>query len=140
MSLRLVPTAAANRAEALLGDTPTLTLVADGSAPDSCCTARLVRRGSVWLGIVSDRAQFTDHVRMGLVPRFFLGDAAVVTVSGVARTRVLGRVGVVSAEVATAVAALIGPWGSDDGVVIEVSPEALVVDDVEEFVGAVPRT
>ena len=140
MSLRLVSTAAANRAEALLGETPTLTLIADGSAPDSCCTARLVRRGPVWLGVVSDRAQFTDHVRMGLVPRFFLGDAAVVTVSGVARTRVLGRVGLVGVDIAAAIASLIGPWGGDDAVVIEVSPESVVVDDVEEFVGAVPRT
>ncbi len=140
MSLRLVPTAAANRAEALLGDTPTLSLVADGSAPDSCCTARLVRYGPVWLGVVSDRAQFTDHVRMGLVPRFFLGDASVVTVSGVARTRVLGRFAVVGADIAAAVAGLIGPWGSEDAVVIEVSPESIVVDDHEEFVGAVPRT
>jgi hypothetical protein len=146
MSLRLISTAATaarpsatGRAQALLGDAPTLTLVGDPTAPDACCTARLVRRGDVWLGVVSDRAAFTDLVRMGLVPHFLFGDASVVTVSGTARTRVLGRVAAVAADVQSAVAPLLGPWGAGDAVVIEVSPEALVVD-TDEAGGIVPRT
>ena len=117
-----------------------MTLVADQAAPDSCCTARLVRRGDVWLGIVSDHSILADRVRMGLVPRFFVGDGAVVTVSGIARTRVLGRVGAVGNDIAGVVATLLGPWGAADAVVIEVSPEALVVVDDEDAIGAVPRT
>lgn len=148
MSLRLVntaavasvrPTAATGRAQALLGDAPTLTLIGDPSAPDACCTARLIRRGDVWFGVVSDRATFTDRVRMGLVPHFLFGDASVVTVSGTARTRVLGRVGTVAADLAALVQPLLGPWGAGDAVVIEVSPEALVVD-TDENTGIVPRT
>ncbi|HEY1097544.1 MAG TPA: hypothetical protein VGF99_01395 [Myxococcota bacterium] len=145
MSLRLVTSTAssspaANRAQALLGDTPTMTLVADQAAPDSCCTARLVRRGDAWFGVVADRSVLADRVRMGLVPRFFVGDADVVTVAGVARTRLLGRVNVVAADVAAVVAGLIGPWGAGDAVVIEVVPEALVVVDDEAGAGAIPRT
>jgi hypothetical protein len=146
MSLRLVtaaatarPTGAVGRAQALLGDAPTLTLIGDPAAPDACCTARLVRRGEVWLGVVSDRAAFTDRVRMGLTPHFLFGDASVVTVSGTASTRILGRVGAVAAEVAAVVAPLLGPWGAGDAVVIEVRPEALVVD-TDEATGIVPRT
>jgi hypothetical protein len=147
MSLRLINTAAsssartssAGRAQALLGDAPTLTLVGDASAPDACYTARLVRRGDVWLGVVGDHAAFTDRVRMGLVPHFLFGDANVVTVSGTARTRILGRLSSVAADIQAAVAPLLGPWGAGDAVVIEVCPEALVVD-TDEAHGVVPRT
>jgi hypothetical protein len=147
MSLRLINTAASSparttsvgRAQALLGDTPTLTLVGDATAPDACYTARLVRRGEVWLGVVGDHAAFADRVRMGIVPHFLFGDASVVTVSGTARTRILGRVAAVAADVQAAVAPLLGPWGAGDAVVIEVCPEALVVDTDEPH-GAVPRT
>lgn len=138
-ALRLVPPAA-GRAQALLGEQPTLTLMADASAPDSCCTARLVRHGGVWLGVVLDRSAFADRVRMGAVPRFFVGDASVVTVSGVARTRVLGRVGAVGTDVGNAISALLGPWASDDSVVVEITPEALEVVADEDHAGVVPRT
>ena len=52
---------------------------------------------------------------------------------------VLGRVAAVTAEVQAAVAPLLGPWGAGDAVVIEVTPEALVVD-TDEAAGIVPRT
>jgi hypothetical protein len=94
----------------------------------------------VWLGVVLDRSAFADRVRMGAVPHFFVGDASVVTVSGVARTRVLGRVGAVGADVGNAIAGLLGPWAADDSVVVEITPEALVVVDDEDHVGVVPRT
>jgi hypothetical protein len=150
MSLRLVSTTssasvhhigtgAVGRAQALLGDAPTMTLIGDAGFPDACCTARLVRFGAVWLGMVSDRAAFADRVRMGMVPRFLFGDASVVTVSGVAKTRVLGRIGSCSAEVQAALAPLVGPWGAGDAVVIEVAPEGLIVD-VDDAIGIVPRT
>jgi len=150
MSLRLVVstasstarhagTGASGRAQALLGDSPTMTLIGDPAAPDACCTARLVRSGAVWLGVVSDRAAFTDRVRMGLVPRFLFGDASVVTVSGVAKTRVLGRHASCTADVQATVASLIGPWGVGDAVVIEVSPEDLVVD-ADDAIVVMPRT
>ncbi len=127
---------AAGRAQALLGDAPTLTLMGDA---DVCCTARFVRHGDVWLGIVSDHAALTDRVRMGVTPRFLFGDASVVTVSGVAHASVLGRVGSVAADVAAAVAGLVGPWGAGDGVVLAVRPDDLVVDaDVSPAV--MPRT
>lgn len=58
-------------------------------------------------------------------------DASVVTVSRTARTRGLGRVAVVTAEVQAVVAPLPGPWGAGAAVVIEVVPEALVVDTDE---------
>jgi len=143
MSLRLVATTqrapTVGRATALLGDTPTITLIGDTAAPDVGCTVRLARHGDVWLGVVSDRSAFIDGVRMGLVPHFLFGDAHVVSVSGVARTRVLGRVGAVGGDVAGVVAGLLGPWGAGDGVVIEVAPEALVVD-ADDVVDVVPRT
>ncbi len=127
---------AAGRAQALLGDAPTLTLIGDA---DVCCTARFVRHGDVWLGIVSDRAALTDRVRMGAVPRFLFGDASVVTVSGTAHASVLGRVAAVGADIAAAVAALVGPWGAGDGVVVAVRPDDLVVDaDASPVV--MPRT
>ena len=127
---------ATHRAQALLGDTPTLTLMGDA---DVCCTARFVRHGDVWLGIVSDHAALTDRVRMGVTPRFLFGDAAVVTVSGTAHATIVGRVGAVAADIAAAVAGLVGPWGVGDGVVVSVRPDDLVVDaDVSPAV--MPRT
>ncbi|MDP2341720.1 MAG: hypothetical protein Q8O67_12245 [Deltaproteobacteria bacterium] len=129
-----------SRAAALLGDRPTLTLSADENTPDSCCTVRLVRHQSVWLGIIDDNAVFADRVRMGMVPRFVKGDADVVAVAGVARTRLLGRVSAVSAEIAGLVASLVGPWGAQDAIVIEISPESLVVVEDENTPGSVPRT
>jgi hypothetical protein len=147
MSLRLLEKTAEKtrspgamgRAQALLGETPTLTLVADPASPDACCMARFVRHGDVWLGVVSDRAAFTDRVRMGFTPRFLFGDASVVTVSGTAHAKILGRVAAVSPDVAAAIAGVVGPWGAGDGVVVAISPEEIVVDtDVSPAV--LPRT
>lgn len=129
-----------SRAAALLGDTPTLTFVADEAAPDSCCTLRLVRHGAVWLGVVSDRAVFADRVRMGMVPRWVTGNADVVAVAGVAVTRLLGRFSALPAELQVVVQPLVGPWGSDDAVVVEISPASLVVVDDEAVPGSIPRT
>ena len=128
------------RVAALLGDRPTLTFAADEAAPDSCCTIRLVRHGAVWLGVVADSAVFADRVRMGMVPRFVKGDADVVAVAGVAKTRLLGRVGAMGPEVVARVAPLLGPWDTSDAIVVEISPESLVVVDDEDAPGAVPRT
>ena len=128
------------RAVALLGERPTLTLSADENAPDSCCTVALVRHGAVWLGVVADNAIFADRVRMGMVPRFVKGDADVVAVAGVARTRLLGRLAAVRPEVAAAVSGLVGPWGGRGAIVIEVTPESLVVVDDDSAPGSVPRT
>jgi hypothetical protein len=129
-----------SRTAALLGDRPTLTLSADENTPDSCCTVALVRHQSVWLGIIADSAIFADRVRMGMIPRFVKGDADVVAVAGVARTRLLGRVSALSAEIAGLVSSLVGPWGAQDAIVIEVSPEHLVVVEDESAPGSVPRT
>ena len=138
-SARVVEGGAA-RAAALLGDRPTLTLSADENAPDSCCTVRLVRHGAVWLGVIADNAIFADRVRMGMVPRFVKGDVDVDAVAGVARTRLLGRVSAAGPELALAIAPLLGPWGDADAIVIEVSPESLVVVDDDSAPGSVPRT
>lgn len=131
---------AQGRAQALLGDRPTLILVADAANPDSCCTARLVRRGDVWLGVVSDRAQLTDRIRLGMTPRFLVSDANVVTVQGTAKTRVLGRLHAQSVEIQQTVASLLGNWTVDDDVVIEVTPQGMTVVDDEDVGGAIPRT
>ncbi len=128
------------RAAALLGDRPTLTLSADENTPDSCCTVRLARHGSVWLGVIADNAIFADRVRMGMVPRFVKGDADVVAVAGIARTRLLGRVSAAAPEIAAIVAGLLGPWDSRDAIVIEISPQSLVVVDDDSAPGSVPRT
>ena len=140
-ALRLVPSSSssplAGRAAALLGDTPTLTFVADEAAPDVCITLRLVRHGAVWLGVVSDRALFADRVRMGMQPRF---ENDVAAVRGSAGVRVVGRVADVAVDVKAAVKALVGVYGSADDVVVEVNVAALAVVDDEDAVGAVPRT
>ncbi len=145
-ALRLVPSSSlsplSSRAVALLGDTPTLTFVADEAAPDVCITLRLVRHGAVWLGVVSDRALFADRVRMGMQPRF---ENDVAAVRGAAVVRVVGRVAdflqsAVAVDVKAAVAALVGVYGSADDVVVEVAPAALAVIDDEDAVGSVPRT
>ena len=132
--------AAPARAAALLGDTPTLTLSADPNAPDSCCSVRFVRHHAVWLGIISDNAIFADRVRMGMVPRFVKGDADVVAVAGIARVRLLGRVAEASADLAAAVASLLGPWDPSNAILLEVVPDALVVVDDDNNPGAIPRT
>jgi len=129
------------RAAALLGSTPTMTLGADASAPDHCCTVRLVRHGDgVWLGIVDDRAAFADHVRMGLSPRFVAGDARVHAVVGTANARLLGRRHEVAAEVRRVVDALVGPWPATDAVVVEIRPTSLALVDDEAHGGPIPQT
>lgn len=130
----------ASRAAALLGDNPTLTFVADEATPDSCCTLRMVRHGAVWVGVVSDRALFADRVRMGMTPRFTKGDADVVTVAGSAVTRLLGRLPTLSAELQTLVQPLLGPWGGEDAVVVEITPSSLVLVSDEDGPGSIPRT
>ena len=132
----------AARAVALLGDTPTLTFVADEAAPDVCCTLRLVRRGERFFGVVGDKSLFADRVRMGMRPRF---ENDVVAVRGAADVAVIGRVDAlpadrVSADVKDAIAALVGVYGCADDVVVEVKVAALAVVDDEDFHGAVPRT
>ncbi len=132
------------RALALLGDKPCMTLV-DPNDPDVCLSVRLVREGSVWLGLVDDRAALLDRVRMGLEPRFVVHpDASTSTVSGELAVHVLGRADAFSAAQparATAVAGL-EPFGFGGAVVIEVAPRALVLEPVEasSVTGAVPRT
>ena len=134
------PTTQGARAAALLGDTPTLTLIADSSTPDSCCTLRLVRHGAVWLGVVNDHSVFADRVRMGMVPRFVAGDASVHAVVGTARTRLLGRVTSASADVRRSLASVLGPWEVDGLLVVEIAPEELAVVVDELAGGPVPRT
>lgn len=145
MSLRLVPTATPQtsstaRAHALLGARPTLSFVADDAQPDVCCTFSLVRQGARYLGVVSDKSLFADRVRMGMAPRFFLGDQHVVAAAGHAACRVLGAVDAVSVDVRAAVAGLVGPYDVADAVVVEVVPDALAVVVDEDAAGAVPRT
>lgn len=130
----------ASRAAALLGDHPTLTFVADEATPDSCCTLRMVRHGMVWVGVVSDRALFADRVRMGMTPHFTKGDADVVTVAGTSVTRLLGRVQGLSAEMQALVQPLLGPWGGEDAVVVEITPSSLVLVSDEDGPGSIPRT
>jgi hypothetical protein len=132
------------RAVALLGDTPTFTLVADGSAPDCCCTVRTVRLSregdGVWVGVVDDHSLFADHVRMGMSPRFVAGDARVHAVVGAARARLLGRLDAVAAELRRALEPVVGPWPAGDAIVVELRPEALGIVDDEAPGGPVPQT
>jgi hypothetical protein len=129
------------RAAALLGETPTMTLAADASAPDCCCTVRTVRRGDgTWVGVVDDRSLFADRVRMGLTPRFVAGDARVHAVVGTARARLLGRLDAVAADLRRALDSVVGPWPIGDAVVVELRPESLAVVDDEAPGGPVPQT
>jgi len=129
------------RAAALLGDTPTITLAADASAPDCCCTVRTVRRGDgTWVGVVDDRSVFADRVRMGMTPRFVAGDARVHAVVGTARARLLGRLDAASDDLRRALDAVVGPWPVGDAVVVELCPESLGVIDDEAPGGPVPQT
>jgi hypothetical protein len=144
-ALRLIEAAAAPvkgaRAAALLGDHPTLTFVADSAAPDACCTVRMVRSGeSTWVGVIDDHSVFADRVRMGMTPRFVAGDARVHAVVGVAHARLLGRWAECSAEVRRAVAMVLGPWSTEDAVVVECRPESLGVIDDEAVGGPIPQT
>ena len=128
------------RTQALLGNAPTLTFVADPSDPGSALSATLVQSGNAWFGLVPDQAAFTDRVRMGMTPRFSLhGDAGIPTVAGEAQVRVLGRPAVVAAGIRDALLAR-DVFGSGDAVVIEVLPRVLHIDAEDDGQGAVPRT
>jgi hypothetical protein len=144
-ALRLVDSANAAkngaRAAALLGDAPTLTFVADGAAPDACCTVRMVRHGDgCWVGVVDDHSVFAEGVRMGMTPRFVAGDARVHAVVGTARARLLGRFDDASADVRRALAGIVGPWPTREALVVEIHPESLAVVDDEAAGGPVPQT
>ena len=129
------------RAAALLGDSPTITFVADAASPDACCMVRMVRTGDAcWVGVVDDHSVFAEGVRMGMTPRFVSGDARVHAVVGTARARLLGRFDDATADVRRALAAVIGPWSTKDAVIVEVRPEGLAVVDDEAAGGPVPQT
>jgi hypothetical protein len=152
MSLSLMPALAADaahagslagsaeeRAWALLGDRPTITVISDAAH----CTVRCVRVGQAFVGVVPDHAALTDRIRLGGAPTFLAGSAGradVVALAGQTRARVLGRLTEVPAVVAAAVASLVGPYASDDAVVIEVRLERVELLADDEQPGAVPRT
>jgi hypothetical protein len=144
-----VPSLVTQRAQALLGDAPTLTFQCDGG---DGCSVRLVRaRGGVWLGLAADRALFLERVRLGLRPRFVVHlDVDTPTLCGEASVHIVGRLGQAGAaptglvdDRASLIARMVErePFGLEDLVVLEVTLHAIQLDDGEGAAhGAVPRT
>ncbi|MCP4503179.1 MAG: hypothetical protein GY822_24850 [Deltaproteobacteria bacterium] len=143
---------ASTRAGALLGSTPILTLHAKAGDDPARCSVKLRRSGTQgWLGILSDRSQFIDRVRMGVSARFVLVPTAeVATVCGDAKIEVLGRVddekltAALTDDQQTALTALIAeqPFQVNDLVVVAVNPQTIEIEayDEEPQGGGVPRT
>ena len=139
----------AQRTAALLGSRPMVTFAAD----DSCCSVRLRRApGATFLGLVADKAAFTDRVRLAggrLIIAFVVHvDARTPTICGEVAVQVLGRVGTEGdADIAEGHQAVVNDlmasaaFGSSGQVLICVEPLAIQVDEAEAPVhGAIPRT
>lgn len=135
------------RTAAVLGKAPMITF----DAEESCCSIRLrPTSGSLFVGLVDDKAAFTDRVRLaggGLEAAFVVhADARTPTVCGQARVRVLGRVtddGSLDDDVAAVAAELVAssPFGAEGKIVIGVEPLGVQIDERDLGVhGAVPRT
>ncbi len=143
---------ASQRAGALLGGTPILTLHAKAGDDPARCSVKLRRTGTQgWIGILSDHSQFIDRVRMGVSARFVLVPTAeVATVCGDAKVDVLGRLddekleSALSEEQQHALASLVAeqPFKVNDLVVVAVNPQTVEIEAYEEepLGGGVPRT
>jgi hypothetical protein len=134
------------RTAALLGKAPMITF----DAEESCCSVRLMpASGSLFVGLASDKAAFTDRVRLagGRLEADFVvhADARTPTVCGQARVRVLGRAtdANLAPEVAQVARELVAssPFGAEGQVVIGVEPLGVQIDERDSGIhGAVPRT
>jgi hypothetical protein len=135
------------RTAALLGKAPMITF----DAEESCCSVQLrPTAGSLFVGLASDKAAFTDRVRLagGNFEAAFVvhADARTPTVCGKARVRVLGRGADddgLDPDVAAVVRELVqsAPFGADGQVIIGVEPLGVQIDERDSGVhGAVPRT
>lgn len=147
---------ASARADALLGANPTCIFWSHPQSSDegSCCSIGLVRASSgVWLGLVRDRSDFADWVRLGQKPDYVSG-----LVRGVAHVRLLGAVSanaaVSSSLITDLIADLPAAWQAAatllvrryhfslaDLLLVAVEPETAILDDgAGSILGAVPRT
>lgn len=142
------------RAQALFGPAPMFTFQPDGADADLCCSVRLLPAGDVWVGLLDDKAAFTDRVRMAggeLKPQFVVHvDGDTPTVCGEAAVQLLGRVSPdgtppegIGPELERAALEVIrsAAFGAAGRVLVAVRPDAVRVDEGEDPAhGAVPRT
>lgn len=141
----------AQRAAVLFGQAPMFTF----DLEELCLSVRLVSAdGARWLGLVADKAAFTDRARLAgghvVAPFVVHANASTPTVCGDAQVSLLGRVGAggeapedLEPALKSAAHAVIAsaPFGAHGQVLIAVEPGTVRVDDGETPAhGAVPRT